>query len=181
MNDLTMKLLDITKYESGAYQLMYGNFNLKELIGEWFDRNSKILSDKGISAINDINENYIARGDSFILSTVVNNYLSNAASHVGGKNIISASAEDFGNRYRIYIYNTGENIAEKDIDKIWNSFYRADKSLSRSQGRFGLGLAIVAAIQKLHGHDYGVENMPDGVRFWFDVSKGEKETDENVK
>ena len=178
MNDLTMKLLDITKYESGAYQLMYENFNLKQLIGEWFDRNSKILKDKGISTSNEINADYIARGDSFILSTVVNNYLSNAVSHVSGENIITASAEDFGDKYRVYIYNTGENIAERDIDKIWNSFYRADKSLSRSQGRFGLGLAIVAAIQKLHGHDYGVENMPDGVRFWFDVSKGENKTNE---
>ena len=179
MNDLTMKLLDITKYESGAYQLMYENFNLKQLIGEWFDRNSKILKDKGISTSNKINESFIARGDSFILSTVVNNYLSNAVSHVKNENIISASAEDFGDKYRVYIYNTGDNIAQKDIDKIWNSFCRADKSLSRSQGRFGLGLAIVAAIQKLHGHAYGVENMPDGVRFWFDVSKGEKENDEN--
>lgn len=173
MNDLTMKLLDITKYESGAYQLMYGDFSLRELIGDWFERNSKRLADKGVVTDNEIDESFIAHGDSFILSTVVNNYLSNAASHVSGEMKISAYADDLGDRYRVYIFNTGSNIAEKDIDKIWNSFYRADKSLSRSQGRFGLGLAIVAAIQKLHGHAYGVENMPDGVRFWFDVSKTE--------
>ena len=69
------------------------------------------------------------------------------------------------------VFNTGKPIAEKDIDKIWDSFYRADKSLSRSQGRFGLGLSIVAAIQDLHEEDYGVENKPDGVEFWFDVKK----------
>ena len=65
-------------------------------------------------------------------------------------------------------------LAQKDIDKIWTSFYRADKSLSRAQGRFGLGLSIVAAIQDLHGEDYGVNNLLTGVEFWFDIKKAEK-------
>ena len=43
--------------------------------------------------------------------------------------------------------------------------------MSRAQGRFGLGLAIVASIQDLHEQAYGVENHEDGVEFWFDVKK----------
>ena len=86
--------------------------------------------------------------------------------------IIKASAEEIdGERYRISIFNTGKQIASKDIDHIWSSFYRADKAMSRAQGRFGLGLAIVAAIQKLHGEEYGVKNHKNGVEFWFDVKK----------
>ena len=84
------------------------------------------------------------------------------------------SAEEIGDKYRLYVFNTGERIANKDIDKIWTSFYRADKSLSRSQGRFGLGLAIVASIQRLHGENYGVCNKENGVEFWFDIRKSEK-------
>ncbi len=71
------------------------------------------------------------------------------------------------------VFNTGKPIAARDINKIWDSFYRADKALSRSQGRFGLGLSIVRAIQNLHGEAYGVENKPDGVEFWFDIKKAE--------
>ena len=86
--------------------------------------------------------------------------------------LIKASAEEIDNGcYRISIFNTGEQIASKDIDQIWNSFYRADKAMSRAQGRFGLGLAIVAAIQKLHEQEYGGINHDDGVEFWFDVKK----------
>lgn len=172
MNSLVMKLLDIIKYESGEYKLLYENFSIHEIISSWYERNSEIFREKGITAINDIDENLIVSGDPFILSTVANNYLSNAVSHVENEMLIRASAKEIDEKnYRISIFNTGNPIAPKDIDQIWNSFYRADKAMSRAQGRFGLGLAIVAAIQKLHEQAYGVINHDNGVEFWFDVKK----------
>ncbi len=172
MNSLVMKLLDIIKYESGEYKLMFETFNIHDVIETWIERNHSILDEKGINAINDIDKNLIGIGDLFILSTVVNNYMSNAVSHVDSEMLIRASAKEIDNdRYRVSIFNTGEQIAPKDIDQIWNSFYRADKSMSRAQGRFGLGLAIVASIQKLHEQEYGVINHDNGVEFWFDVKK----------
>lgn len=174
MNNLVMKLLEIIKYESGEYNILYEHFNLKETIDSWFVRNNEKLKEKGITAINDIDESFVAFGDTFIIPTVVNNYISNAVSHVQGKMIIRADAKEISSdRYRVSIFNTGDPIAAKDIDHIWDSFYRADKAMSRSQGRFGLGLAIVAAIQNLHGQAYGVVNHDDGVEFWFDVKKYE--------
>ena len=143
------------------------------MVQDWFDRNTALLEEKGITAINKIDPALIGNGDSIILDSVVNNYLSNAVSHIGGERIITCRAEDTGSSYRIFVGNTGENIEEKHIDKIWDSFYRADKSLSRSQGRFGLGLAIVASIQDLHGQEYGVNNTADGVEFYFDIRKAE--------
>ncbi len=175
MNNLVMKLLDIIRYQSGEYKLFYEQFNIHEVIESWFERGSELLKEKGIKPINDVPEDMICFGDRFILSTVVNNYMSNAVSHVSGDMIIWASAKEIPDgRYRISIFNTGTPIAAKDIDQIWNSFYRADKAMSRAQGRFGLGLAIVAAIQDLHEQDYGVINHENGVEFWFDVKKYDK-------
>lgn len=174
MNSLVMKLLEIIKYESGEYQILSEAFNLSEVIESWFDRNSSILIDKNITAVNDVDKSFTAYGDTFIIPTVVNNFMSNAVSHVSGEMIIKATARQLDdNRYRVSIFNSGTPIAPKDIDHIWDSFYRADKAMSRSQGRFGLGLAIVAAIQKLHKQDYGVINHENGVEFWFDVEKYE--------
>lgn len=176
MNNLVMKLLDIIKYQSGEYKLFYEQFNIREIIDSWFERGTELLKEKGITPINDVPEDMICFGDRFILSTVVNNYMSNALSHVSGDMIIRASATEIPDgRYRISIFNTGSPIAAKDIDQIWNSFYRADKAMSRAQGRFGLGLAIVAAIQDLHEQDYGVINHENGVEFWFDVKKYNKQ------
>ncbi len=175
MNNLVMKLLDIIKYQSGEYKLFYERFSIHEIIGSWFERSGELLKEKGITLINDVSDDMVCFGDRFILSTVVNNYMSNAVSHVSGEMIIRASAKEISDgRYRISIFNTGTPIAAKDIDQIWNSFYRADKSMSRAQGRFGLGLAIVAAIQNLHEQEYGVINHENGVEFWFDVKKYDK-------
>lgn len=171
MNNMVMKLLEITKYDSGAYEPQREDFSLKELVDDWFERNDSILREKSINSINEIDPSFMGNGDVIILASVLNNYLSNAVSHVEGEKKIICSAKDIGEKYRLYVYNTGQHIAEKDIDKIWTSFYRADKSLSRSQGRFGLGLAIVASIQRLHGEEYGVENKENGVEFWFDIKK----------
>lgn len=177
MNDLVMKLLDIVKYQSGEYKLFYEDFYIHELIESWFDRNAEILREKGITPINNVPTDMICSGDSFILSTVVNNYMSNAVSHVSGEMVIRASAQEINDgTFRISIFNTGTPIHSKDIDKIWNSFYRADKAMSRAQGRFGLGLAIVASIQDLHEQAYGVTNHEDGVEFWFDVKKSDNNT-----
>lgn len=178
MNNMILKLLEITKYDSGAYEPVREMFSVRGLVQEWFDRNAGLLAERQVTVVNRIPEEMWGNGDSVILDSVVNNYLSNALSHVEGDMRIEASAEELENSYRVYIFNTGKPIAKKDIENIWTSFYRADKSLSRSQGRFGLGLAIVASIQKLHGEQYGVENMEDGVRFWFDVKKGEKTDNE---
>lgn len=174
MNNLVMKLLEIIKYESGEYQVLSEKFNLREVIDNWFDRNSEILKEKGIIIENHIDSGFEGYGDTFIIPTVVNNYMSNAVSHVSGEMLIRASARIIDSkRYRVSIFNSGNPIAPKDIDHIWDSFYRADKAMSRSQGRFGLGLAIVAAIQKLHKQDYGVINHENGVEFWFDVERFE--------
>lgn len=168
MNNMIMKLLEITRYDSGAYEPVCESFNIHNEVREWFDRNANIIKEKGVTVVNDIPRDAVVFADRFLVASNINNYLSNAMSHVDGEKIIRASLEVVDGKSRIFIENTGKPIADKDIDKIWTSFYRADKSLSRKQGRFGLGLATVASIQKLHGEGYGVENTETGVRFWFD-------------
>ncbi len=180
MNQMVMKLLEITKYDSGAYVPTNEIFSIRDMIAQWFAKESNSLTEQGITAVNDISADIYGEGDSIILASVANNYLSNAVSHVDGEKIIRTYTENLPEVYRVWVENTGNPIADKDIDKIWNSFYRADKAMSRSQGRFGLGLAIVASIQKLHGQGYGVENTQNGVRFYFDIRKAEKQNNKGL-
>lgn len=173
MNNMIMKLLEITRYDSGAYEPVRDDFNLHDEVQDWFDRNANIIAEKGVTAVNEIPADCMVNGDRFLIASNINNFISNAMSHVEGEKIITASVEDAHGKTRLCIANTGKQIADKDIDKIWTSFYRADKSLSRKQGRFGLGLAIVASIQRLHGEAYGAINTDEGVKFWFDCKKPE--------
>jgi signal transduction histidine kinase len=70
---------------------------------------------------------------------------------------------------RIAVFNTGENIPEEELDKLWVKFYKVDKSRTREYGGNGIGLSIVKAIMNSHNKEYGVINHSVGVEFWFEL------------
>ena len=171
MNALVLKLLEICHYESGAYKLSCQRFNISFVANSLLKPRIKLLKEQGITLCLNINPQYIGYGDISSIDTVINNYVSNAVSHVSEPGLIIVNCCPVNGKYRLSVYNTGDRIAEDDIDKIWESFYRADKARSRASGRFGLGLSFVKSIQELHNNDYGVINRENGVEFWFDINK----------
>lgn len=172
MNALVYELLELSRYEIGDSRLECETFELKEFINDFTDSEKIVFEEHGIQCDTDIPSGIKCYGDIIKLTMVLNNYISNAISHAEGEKFIKITCEDRPDIVRVFVYNTGSPISQEDIGKIWNSFYRADKSRSRKEGRFGLGLSIVSAIQNLHGNEFGVENAEDGVTFWFDISKG---------
>lgn len=171
MNNLVLKLLEISQYESGLYHIQKSHFNIANNIESFLKPRVKLLKEKNITLCFNLNSEYIGYADVSTMNTVLNNYVSNAISHVSENGLILVTCTPAGEKYRVSVFNTGENIKQDDILKIWDSFYRADKSHSRSAGRFGLGLSFVRSIQEMHGNDYGVINRDNGVEFWFDISK----------
>lgn len=172
MNALVYELLELSRYELGDNRLDSEKFELKSFIDAYTDSAKIVFKDNNITLRSEIKDGIICFGDVIKLTMVLNNYISNAVSHIGGERIIKITAEESDTICRVNVFNSGENIKDEDIDKIWNSFYRADKSRSRKEGRFGLGLSTVVAIQNLHSMGYGVRNEENGVTFWFDISKG---------
>ncbi|MGN0562559.1 MAG: ATP-binding protein [Candidatus Fimenecus sp.] len=169
MNALVLQLLELSQYESGSMQIRREAFDFATLCADYARANTLKFAEKGISFEANVPHPCMCFADRVKIQMVLNNYLSNAVSHAAGEKKITLQAEKNGEFWRITVLNTGEPIADEDIGKIWDSFYRADKSHSRKEGRFGLGLSIVSEIQKLHKAAYGVENRDGGVAFWFDV------------
>ena len=172
MNNLIVRLMEQLQYSS-VYSLNESSFSIKELITGLISGTRLDFEECGISLSVDIPESFIGRGDSELLSSVFNNYFSNALSHIDFEKEIRITGTDVGEAYRIRVYNSGKPINGTDIQNIWQSFYRADKAHSRKEGRFGLGLSIVATIQNLHKQEYGVLNREHGVEFWFDIKKAD--------
>ena len=80
------------------------------------------------------------------------------------------------------MFNTGENIEEENLNRIWNRFYKVDTSRNRESGGTGIGLSLVRAIMQNTHNKYGVENKENGVEFYFEVDlekKGEKKWEAN--
>ena len=112
--------------------------------------------------------------DSFYIEQVISNYLTNAIKHVkeinGNKIIrIENDVNIEKKKVRVKVFNTGSNIKEEDLSRIWNRFYKVDESRNRNDGGTGIGLAFVKAIMSNYNNSYGVINVEGGVEFYFDL------------
>ncbi len=114
-------------------------------------------------------EQLFVDADPIRIEQVIVNYLNNAVNHVDEQRVIKVCAAKTDGKARISVYNTGVGIPEESLEKIWLSFYKVDEARTRTLGGTGLGLSIVKAIMEAHGCDYGVNNMEEGLEFWFEL------------
>lgn len=175
MNDLVLGLLEVSVYSSGAGTPQKGEFLVNEFVSYFMKKTKPIFEDKGITASFEESNDIAVTGDKRQLETVLSNLVSNACSHAGGEKTVRITTEEKETTVRVSVYNSGSHINDEDKDKLFNSFYRADKAHSRAQGRFGLGLSIVRSIMDLHGTECGFYNTDDGVVFWFEIEKAKDE------
>lgn len=181
MNRLVCEMLELSKYESGAYRLEPKRFEIKSFINNSIDTYDILAKESDITIEKDIPDGLYGYGDPLRLEMVIHNYVSNALSHANGDKIIRLSAHETDDVIRISVFNTGDHIAERDLENIWMSFYRSDKAHSRAEGRFGIGLSIVKAIQEQHNMTYSVENVEGGVTFSFDIRKANEEKEDGTE
>lgn len=168
MDKLVRELLELSRLESGQAPLEQEPFSLTDLLCETVERMASITDDVKVEPLFDDRER-IAYGDELRLGEVLQNYLNNAIAHSDGRVTVDVADTETG--YRVSVFNTGAPIPDDVKEKLWISFYRADKSRSRENGNAGLGLSIASSIMEQHRQAYGVDNVPDGVCFWFDVKK----------
>jgi signal transduction histidine kinase len=102
------------------------------------------------------------------IEQVIGNIIDNALNYSTGNSRISIKAEGQDKTVRVAITDSGNGVPQEEIDRIFDRFYRSEKSRTRSKGGAGLGLAIVKQLVEAQGGKVGAENAAGGgLCTWF--------------
>ncbi len=160
----------LAQVEAGALQLHRTPGPLPELLQHCLDAVRPRAEGKGvgISLETDPATPWVEM-DGTRIAQVVGNLLENAIIHTPEGGSISISAGPLnGNQVQVSVTDTGLGIAADDLPRLFDRFYRADPSRSRSTGGVGLGLTIAKQLVEAHGGSIEVESSPQGgTRFAF--------------
>ncbi len=174
MDRLVKQLLELMKLEYGKREFNNDKFDICELIKETVRKSQVMLEENDIEVEYDKELSVLVNADAFYIEQVITNYFTNAIKNVKEINNqklikIQIKPDIEKNIVRISVFNTGENIDEEKINRIWNRFYKIDESRNREDGGTGIGLSLVKAIMNNYGNSYGVVNKENGVEFYFDL------------
>lgn len=144
----------ITKLETGDINLELSEFNIVEVVQNVFDLLEMRASKKNITLTFDTkyNSKILVFADQEKIQQVVTNLVMNSIKYGKENGTTEVSIEDLvNNKVIVRVTDNGEGIEKKHISRLFERFYRVDKSGARSEGGSGLGLAIVKHI--VEGHD----------------------------
>lgn len=174
MDKMVKQLLELTKLEYEKREFNNITFNIVELEKEIVRTSQVMLEEKNTKVEFETKEKIDVYADDMYISQIITNYLTNAIKHVkevDGEKYIKITNTIFEDRQkvRVAVFNTGNNISEEDLTRVWNRFFKADEARNRDDGGSGIGLSIVRAIMNNYGNDFGVDNKENGVEFYFEI------------
>lgn len=167
----------IAKLETGM-ELHQKSFDLRKTISEVFDMLEFEADKKQISL--GFREIYdypvMVRADEEKIEQVLINLIGNSIHYgrQGGSTVIGIQSID-AERFRIDVVDDGIGISRENLPRLFERFYRADKSRSRDHGGSGLGLSIVKHILEAHNQKVSVESeLEKGTTFSFTLNKANR-------
>ena len=169
MNTMVRQLLTLNALESGNDTVTMERFDLVELIKGVLGAAKILIEQKQANIVFHADHPVYVWADEFKIEEVVTNYVSNALNHLDGERMIHIIIEEAGETAKVVVRNTGMAIPEDALPNVWTKFYKVDKARTRAYGGSGIGLSIVKAIMDSHHKECGVQNVKDGVEFWFTV------------
>lgn len=164
---MLQEIVNIYKIDSTNYNLEAKNINLRDLIEETLNFYAPLITkyQKEISILGSLDFTYPLNAIQF--KKVLANVILNAIIYSPRKEKITIEIKETPNYHVLEIINYGITIAKDDLKKVFEPFYRVDKSRTKKEDHGnGLGLYIVKEILEKHQLDYGLINLNNGVKFY---------------
>lgn len=174
MISIVEDLESITKLETGELKPQYTIFDMVKLVEEVFEMEQMMAKEQKISLqfSNKPDRPVYVHADKKRIIEVLSNLVTNGIKYGKKKGFVKVGFYDFDEKMMIEVSDNGIGISKKDLPRIFERFYRVDKSRSREQGGTGLGLSIVKHIIEAHNQTINVQSVLDeGTTFTFTLEK----------
>lgn len=175
LDSLIRDLLTLSQIESGDITMHYEVFDVVEVALEVFEQFEEKAAKKFINLhfAEDYEDAILVHADQKRITQVLNNLVSNAIKYSNEHCTVTLRFEDRHKFVEVFVIDNGHGIPKEDVKRIFERFYRVEKSRSKKQGGTGLGLAIVKHILEKHQSKVVVSSeLGEGTIFSFKLEKG---------
>lgn len=161
------KLLDVAKVDSGQTVVEQAPYQLRHLIGEYYQANKEYINEKDFAFhFNSDDKIPPVMIDPDHLETILNNLIENSLKYSHKKKEIQIDLRSDKDTVQLSITDKGEGIPKKAQKNIFDKFFRVENSLTAKTKGHGLGLSIVKNLVELNGGNISVNSDPgDGATF----------------
>ncbi|MHB8930408.1 MAG: sensor histidine kinase [Melioribacteraceae bacterium] len=143
-------LFFISKSDNAMININYHEIELNSFLNSIVKSLGILGQEKNMSLVLEKAPNLIIQIDVNLMKQALSNIIDNAFKFGDENTNVTISAKDLGEKIKISVSNMGEKIPAEEVEKIFDRFYRADKSRTRKTGGVGLGLSVVKSIVSLH-------------------------------
>jgi signal transduction histidine kinase len=158
MAKLVNDLLTLAGTDDGHTALQNVQFNLSDAVDHISRSMEAAAMSKNLSVTRSIEPGLIAKGDPDGVRQAVEILLDNAVKYANPGGWIVLSLTRTGRRIEFAVANSGPGIAKEDLPRVFDRFFRADRSRTHQDGSYGLGLSIAQSIIKRHGSEIKVKS-----------------------
>lgn len=152
-------LFQMAQLDTGGIPLDRAESSLSDLISDTLESFSELALRQGVKLEGSVDPNIDpVMMDTQRIGRVLNNLIGNALRHTPAEGCVNVHARRTTSGVDVSVSDTGEGIRTEDLPHIFESFYRGEKSRSRSTGGAGLGLAISRGIVQAHGGEIKVQS-----------------------
>ena len=171
MNNLIKSLLDLSKLENNTSKDNYKDENISKIIEKITSTFEAIAFENNITIESNIEKNIMFNCSKDEIEKLISIILDNAIKHSYKDSTIIVNVSKNKNNINIDITNQGDPIKPGDEEKIFERFYRADKSRKRDANRYGLGLAIAKNIVINHNGTIKAQSKDKNTTFTINLKK----------
>jgi two-component system phosphate regulon sensor histidine kinase PhoR len=174
MISIVEDLESINKLETGELKPQFSVFDMVKIVEDVIEMEQRLSKERKIwlTITDKPDKPLMVKADRKRIIEVMTNLVVNAIKYGKKNGFVKVGFYDFDDKIMVEVSDNGIGIDKKDLPRVFERFYRVDKSRSREQGGTGLGLSIVKHIIEAHNQTINVQSvLNEGTTFTFTLEK----------